>query len=802
MKNIKKIVFGLVLLSVGFSGYSQKQQTTYQQRLSLLNEKISVVASALENTEGFQKKSGNIDLQTAAFFSEYIDWEINHPEITKDALMGNEAIVVRGASARTVKTGANIDSLEREKRYHRLIDFELTSSMEILNQTLTRLQKDADWPVTKDIQWNQMQLDNGYFRINERPVFSGGFNVIDHSLVDAVKYPEWAEKDKTLLPQFLKKMQGLGVGIINTKINIPNLLKKDGSIDIASIKVFTDKVQRYDQMGFKVDVRLGWGGKKDVLEKFWPNITNYQAHGVPFDIDHPGVKIMVPKVMEVLMQELQKEPSILSWDLANEPGFYLHMWSEYSLKNYQTWLAEQHTTVTQLNTAWKSNYSSFATIPLPKAKKPNQCSPGEWYDIVTFQSYRVKKFFELAQQNIRKYLPDATIHMKAQDNSSLGPRPNAVTDGIDREMLTPLLNLQGVDTRPLPVTEPRMAASNYDESIYGLHWLGQSFLYDYLTSLEPQHSVVDFEYHAFSINGIRIPEMAQNHSKASLWLAHLHGQISNITWYWHRRYGPNPFPHEKASLWFYGNISTQPLVAAEYFQTMLRLNTFSEEVEALATDPIGQVRILVSKPSFVQNQAHIDALHRVYEGTCFNGKRIGFVTEQMLEVSGIPKGCKMIIIPDAEYVNESTLLVLKESLQQGVKLVRFGYITSKFDAHGLPHAPSKLAFLKDVPVYNYAAAPKLSMAFESILAPYSEGLPVKINVVNGKGAFGVMNRQVDVNGKKVVLLINVSNKPLQVQLKSKDGKMLDGYDMLNGEAVKGNAVNMSFEGVRLIELSL
>ncbi|MEO9570256.1 MAG: hypothetical protein ABJH82_00940 [Polaribacter sp.] len=40
--------------------------------------------------------------------------------------MGNEAIVVRGASASAVKTGANIDSLEREKRYHRLIDFELT----------------------------------------------------------------------------------------------------------------------------------------------------------------------------------------------------------------------------------------------------------------------------------------------------------------------------------------------------------------------------------------------------------------------------------------------------------------------------------------------------------------------------------------------------------------------------------------------------------------------------------------------------------------------------------------------------
>ncbi|BAX78808.1 hypothetical protein ALGA_0414 [Labilibaculum antarcticum] len=785
------------------SGFTEKQPDTYQQRLSLLNEKISDVKSVLEDAEGFQKKSGNIDLQTAEFFSEYIAWEIDNPEITKDALMGNEAIVISvGASSLAVKTGANIDSLEREKRYHHLINFELTSSMEILDQALIRLKKDAVWPDQEDIQWDQMKFENGYFRINDRPVFSGGFNVIDHSLVDADKYPEWAEKDKTLIPLFLKKMQGLGVGIINMNINVPNLIMSDGSIDRASIKVFTDKIQSYDQMGFKVDVRLGWSGSRDVLEKFWPGITKYYAHSVPFDIDHPGVNAMMSKAMDVLMPELQKLPAIISWDLANEPGFYLHMWSPHTLTKYQARLKEQHTTVERLNTAWKSNYSSFASIPLPTAKKPNQCSPGEWYDIATFQSYRVKLFFELAQSSIRKYVPDATIHMKAQDNSSLGPRPNAVTDGIDREMLTPLLSLQGVDTRPLPVTEPRMAASNYDESIYGFHWLGQSFLYDYLTSLEPQHSVVDFEYHAFSINGIRIPDMPQNHSKASLWLAQLHGQISNITWYWHRRYGPNPFYNERARLWFYGNISTQPLVAAEYFQTMLRLNTFAEEVEALATDPIGPVRLLVSKPSFIQNQAHIDALHRVYEATCFHGRRIGFVTEDMLKVNGIPEGCKMIIIPDVEYVSESALQVLQESLQQGVQLVRFGDITPAFDPHGLPHAPSRLEFLEDVPTYKYASAPELSMAFESMLAPYSKDLPVKVSVVNSKGAFGVMHRQVEVNGKRVVLLVNVSDKPVQVQLQSKKGRAIDGYDMLSGEEVKGDNINMSFEGVRLIRVKL
>lgn len=801
MKNFTHSVIGLILFSVMLYGCSEKQPATHQQRLSLLKKKISEVNSALEEAEGFQKKSGNIDLQIAAFFSEYIAWELDNPEIMKDALVGNKSIVV-GTKSRAIETGANIDSLEHEKRYQHHIDSELTGSMEILDQALARLKKGVDWPDEKDIEWSQMKFEEGYFRINDRPVFSGGFNVLDASLIDAAKYPEWAEKDKTLLPLFLEKMQGIGVGIINKSISIPRLVMENGTIDRAGIRKFAELIQRYDQMGFKVDVRFGWTGNSEILEQLWPGITEYYGHFVHLDIDHPGTRELTSKVVAELMPELQKLSTIVSWDLANEPDFHFDMWSPYTLKKYHTWLAEQYKTVEQMNTAWKTSYSSFGAIPLPEDKTQEQCSPGEWYDMVTFHHYRVMLFFEFVQGEILKYVPDAAIHMKGQDNSSLGPRPNAVTDGIDREMLTPLMSMQGVDTRPLPVTEPRMAAEDYDESIYGFHWLGQSFLYDYLTSLAPQCPVIDYEYHAFSINNIRVPDMQQSHPRAALWLAHLHGQISNITWYWHRRHGPNPFSSNNSLLWFYGSISAQPLIAAEYFQTMLRLNTFAEEVEALATDPIGPIRILVSKPSYIQNQSHINALHRVYEATSFNGMRIGFVTEQMLQADGIPKGCKLIIIPDVEYVSASALKILKESSQQGVKLARFGNRITAFDPHGLRHTPAELDFLNNVPVYKHASAPELSMEFESMLAPYKAELPLKVSVANGKGAFGVMHRMVQVNGSWVVLLVNVSDKPVQVQLQSKDGLVIEGYDMLNGDAVKGDDINISFQGVRLIKVKL
>lgn len=128
-----------------------------------------------------------------------------------------------------------------------------------------------------------------------------------------------------------------------------------------------------------------------------------------------------------------------------------------------------------------------------------------------------------------------------------------------------------------------MAASDYDGSPYALHWLGQSFTFDFLTSLPPRCPVIDLEYHAFSINAIRVPDLPPDHGRVALWLAHLHGMVGNMAWYWHRRWGPDPFSAEYFKWWFRDSLSTQPLAAAGYLQTMLELNAVAPEVEHLAT---------------------------------------------------------------------------------------------------------------------------------------------------------------------------------------------------------------------------
>lgn len=800
IKLIKYILIAMLLpCCMVKAQIKESEQKEFRNRLSKLHTKIDTVSGALENVDGFPKKAGMIDLQVARFFAEYVAWELDHPELMTEALGSSEFF-----------KKITLDQAECERRYRAHINRELTGSMEILDQALGRIGSKKKWPQVRDIEWDKAVYQNNFFRVDGEPVFFGGFNLLlPMGITNSTKFPGWEEKDKRYIKEFLPKMREIGVGIIGSSTSVPSLLQKDGTVNMLAIGKLVKSIELYGEMGFKVDVMLHWGGDKETLEKFWPGITEHYANGVYLDIDHPGTKEMVAKVMAKLIPALKDVDAIASWDLANEPFFDMDMWSGHTLRKYHTWLTAQHGSIEKLNKLWQTSYKSFADIPFPKDQADEEISAGQMYDRVTFHSRRVADFFELVQSPIVKYIPDAVVHLKGQDNSSFGPMEGSVTDGIDREMLTPSASLHGLDTRPLPVTEPRMAAGNkgrnpneilhYDESPYGFHWLGQSFLYDYLTSLKPYRPIIDFEYHAFSINAIRIPDMKQSHASSSLWLAHLHGLVGNMAWYWQQRFGPYPFPHEHFKVWFYGSLSAQPLVATEYFQTMMHLNTFSKEVEALSSVSEKPVRLFVSKPSYIQNRSHIDALHRAYEAVCFHGLRVGFLTEQEIARGGVDANCQMIIIPDAEFVSAAALLALENAKKSGVKIIRFGNIKTTRDAHGLAHPPELIAFLKDIPVLSYANARSLSNEFEKLLAPITSDLNVRVSHADGSNAFGVMHRQTVVNGKRVLLLINVSNKPVEVQLHSKVSSFIDGFDMLNSEPVKGAGIKLPFQGIRLIE---
>jgi hypothetical protein len=162
----------------------------------------------------------------------------------------------------------------------------------------------------------------------------------------------------------------------------------------------------------------------------------------------------------------------------------------------------------------------------------------------------------------------------------------------------------------------------------------------------------------------------------------------------------------------------------------------------------------------------------------------------------------LIIIPDAEFVSAEALKALEKTKNSGVQLIRFGKIKTTRNAHGQAHPPELTAFLNDVPVVRHAGSRALSNQFEKLLKPITSELKVRVTHTDGSNAFGVMHRQAVVKGKRVLLLINASNKPVNVQLRSKESHFIDGFDMLNSAPVKGADIKLPFQGVRLITPSL
>ena len=273
-----------------------------------------------------------------------------------------------------------------------------------------------------------------------------------------------------------------------------------------------------------------------------------------------------------------------------------------------------------------------------------------------------------------------------------------------------------------------------------------------------------------------------------------------MVWYWHRRYGPNPFPEDYFKWWIYASISTQPVVAAEYFHTMLHLNMFADEITALAKTPARPIGLFVSKPSYIQNQKHIGALHRAYEAACFHDLPIGFVTEDILTKSGIPGDMKLLIIPDAQYVSAEALAALRQAKNEGVQLLRFGRNSITHDEYGFPHGEELIDFLGDIPVFDYASAPELANQFGELIRPLADQVPVAVRDSDGKNAFGIMRRYTRLDSRSILLLVNFTPGAAEVRLTDRQGKAIDGYDLLNMEEVKGEGTLLEFKGVRLIEL--
>ncbi|MEM8784067.1 MAG: hypothetical protein AAGE65_14595 [Planctomycetota bacterium] len=449
------------------------------------------------------------------------------------------------------------------------------------------------WPAMPDVDWTAMRLVDGRFRVDGRPVFPLGFSWFDE--VEFADYHVGGEPEpfaETLVP-VIEELKALGVGMHEVNVRVASLLREDPEQSRYAAEWLKQRFDLYAEHGVTGNINFIWNHTQP-LERQAPGVTKSVWHFFRLDIDHPAFDRLSKQAMDTLFGTLGPHPALASVSLANEPEFPVEGWTQHTLAR----LAQERPELVFEFDGEPGAYVQAA----PAELKP------KLYD---WNRQRGTRAMRHLAEAIRKHTPDVPIHVKIQDLSSVGTNPHNAGNGIDRARLAEFTDLAGIDTRLLPVTDPRAAAESWDPDRYAVQWVHGMLAYDHLLTLAPDQPIFDSEVHAFSTSAIRVPGIDPAHARASMWLMALHGSTGNIVWYWQRRDHPE-IRHPALSHAFDGSLTTQPALVGELFRAHAELNAFGPQVEALATAdrPIG---VEFSSAATLADPTHLHAVHAAYE---------------------------------------------------------------------------------------------------------------------------------------------------------------------------------------------
>ncbi|AQQ09118.1 hypothetical protein L21SP3_00918 [Sedimentisphaera cyanobacteriorum] len=399
---------------------------------------------------------------------------------------------------------------------------------------------------------------------------------------------------------------------------------------------------------------------------------------------------------------------------------------------------------------------------------------------------------------IEKHDPDAMCHAKVFNHraftGSIGlwgnpiSAPPARHDGIDREALMELLEINGCDTRILAQTPYNVHHPWQDMDDYAIQWFEQSIAFDFMRSLQPDKLIYDSEWHSIQTLANRDADMPDERIQAALWLAHLHGMGANVMWYWARKWNSSPSPSWESS--FYGSLSTLPGTLNSYVRTMLEINRAGGDVKNLASQQ-RPVRILYSNASAIQSSEFCDALVLIYESLYFQDLPIGFVTEKMLQEGWDNQDLGFIIVPNAGYVDDQTVSALRNYILSGGRAAFAGEKCFKYNKRGFVRSESSLSFIQNCPQFDLKPAKELMPEIQQALANADIQPLVECEDWLKRGGWGVLCRSYQNDSDSyTAALVNTGAEKTVVSL-NQAGGFSSAENILTGRSVNPELIYLA-----------
>lgn len=596
-------------------------------------------------------------------------------------------------------------------------------------------------PNARRFQTSKMAVDGISFVANRRdttgkedrgPVFFLGYGHFGQVRKDMPRWPRY----------------GINIIQIDVGPNVTLLTAEEVSLKAAQEVLATlDNAAKHNVM---VNILLAphyfptWAMEK------WPHLGKGGGGFFGYCIDEQEAKVVLERFLSIVVPMFKDHPALHSFCLSNEPSFERSQGCDNTKVLWPAYLRKVHGDVATLNRRFGTSYASFEDVPYAGT---NAFDSPQYYDYTAFVMERLADWHKWMGDTVHKYAPNALVHAKYR----MGEIWNRLTMdyGVDPELFA-ALDINGNDCY----------FTGYPWEGWACFWRVQNKGYDLQRSIKTA-PIFNSENHPTLDNNMDY--VAPEHFEACLWEGAVRGQGATTLWVWERT-NDVAYP-------FYGNVMDRPGCVEATGRTSLDLNRFAEEVTALqnAKSPVA---ILYSVASSARNGNYLTAVDSVYEALLSCGVKIDFITERQLQ-AGKGSQYKMIIFPDATHVPVGTFEAARNLPASVCKLI-LGDSLSK-DPYNQPHAADGLAAIRqDAVLLGAKETPKQMWPVILENLAKSGGLPdvSVVSAATGNPVYGVEWLPVQVGGRTVVYVINLTNKAARVKLMA-DGRELHAVNLLS-----------------------
>ncbi|MFC2113020.1 beta-galactosidase [Bacteroidota bacterium] len=616
---LTKILTAFCVLFVAIPAHSQTPEETAREKIDSL-EALVTVAEAM----GISAESEKMTLRAADVYLKFADWD-----------EANESINVTWFE----KLGAFKDSAATLAK--NLPDFERKQVIEILDDATVRMGLLIDSVYTRKtipkVDWAKARLSGNTIIQDERPVF-----LLDHTWKPAT--PE--------LEEFFGALDGY-------YISPSHVENETGNINSWELTKLTQKPG-----GNIGSIFIDHTNIPDWAKTKYDSFTVSSRLFSKYDIDHPGARELYGYLFKGMVPKMAgKNYTKLGYMLFNEPSFFTqaNVWnngevSNYTKEKFRVWLGQRHDSIAALNSLWGSSFESFDSVKITIPIFSSHEGTPMWYDWMLFNNHRVTDYFRFLKNEIRKYDPDALVHIKLMPWLWTGDKKD---HGMDFEALTRLCDISGSDAQ---AKNSRWWGDWGDWSEkFSFEWLEISMTYDFFRSIRPDQIIFDTENHYLSTGHFRDLYLKSEYARATYWLAHMHGLNAGRSWYWGRNESGEP--KSQGGSGYPGSYAQQPRILNEMHETLIDLNNYSEEITAIQQQ-VKPLRIYFSLTNAINRSTYMKDVFENYESVYFEGVPLGFATDSIL-IDREPGDFEAVLIWKTESVTLQEFNTLQAYLDSG-----------------------------------------------------------------------------------------------------------------------------------------